>query len=42
MDDADEVFPTNYGGCKWKYFSREDLGLPKLAPTVQVQQTTAG
>jgi ABC-type branched-subunit amino acid transport system substrate-binding protein len=41
MDDAGEVFLTKYEGGKWKYFSREDLGLPKLAPTVQVQQTKA-
>ncbi len=41
MDDAGEVFLTKYEGGKWKYFSREDLGLPKLAPTVQVQQATA-
>ena len=41
LDDAGEVFLTKYEGGKWKYFSREDLGLPKLAPTVQVQQATA-
>jgi len=41
MDDAGEVFLTKYEGGKWKYYSREDLGLPKLPPTVQVQQTRA-
>jgi hypothetical protein len=38
LDDAGEVFLTKYEGGKWKYYSREDLGLPKPAQTVQVQQ----
>ncbi len=38
LDDAGEVFLTKYEGGKWKYYSREDLGLPKAAPTIQVQQ----
>jgi branched-chain amino acid transport system substrate-binding protein len=41
MDDAGEVFLTKYEGGQWKYFSREDLGLPKLAPTVRVRQAQA-
>ena len=41
LDDAGEVFLTKYEGGKWKYFSREDLGLPKAAQTVQVQQVQA-
>ena len=41
LDDAGEVFLTKYEGGKWKYYSREDLGLPKAAQTVQVQQAQA-
>ncbi len=38
LDDAGEVFLRKYEGGKWKCYSREELGLPKLAQTVQVQQ----
>ena len=38
LDDAGEVFLRKYEGGKWKCYSREQLGLPKLAQTVQVQQ----
>jgi ABC-type branched-subunit amino acid transport system substrate-binding protein len=29
MDDAGEVFLTRYEGGQWKFFSREDLGIPR-------------
>jgi ABC-type branched-subunit amino acid transport system substrate-binding protein len=29
MDDAGEVFLTRYENGAWKYFSREDLGIPR-------------
>lgn len=41
LDDAGEVFLTKYEGGKWKYYSREELGLPQPAQTVQVQQAQA-
>ena len=41
LDDAGEVFLRKYEGGKWKCYSREQLGLPKLAQTVQVQQPLA-
>jgi hypothetical protein len=41
LDDAGEVFLAKYEGGKWNYFSREELGLPKPAQTVQVQQARA-
>ncbi|MBM4094176.1 MAG: amino acid ABC transporter substrate-binding protein, partial [Planctomycetes bacterium] len=38
LDDMGEVFLAKYEGGKWNYYSREDLGLPPTAQTVQVQQ----
>jgi ABC-type branched-subunit amino acid transport system substrate-binding protein len=38
LDDAGEVFLTKYEGGKWKYYSRANLGLPELAPTVPVRK----
>lgn len=38
LDDAGEVFLRKYEGGRWKCYSREELGLPKLAQTLQVQQ----
>lgn len=29
MDDAGEVFLTRYEGGRWKFFSRDDLGIPR-------------
>jgi branched-chain amino acid transport system substrate-binding protein len=29
LDDAGEVFLTRYENGKWKYYSREDLGIPR-------------
>ncbi len=38
LDDAGEVFLAKYEGGKWNYLSREELGLPHVAPSVQTQQ----
>jgi len=38
LDDGGEVFLRKYEAGKWQCYSREELGLPKLPQTVQVQQ----
>ena len=38
LDDAGEVYLAKYEDGQWAYYSREELGLPRKAPTIQTQQ----
>ena len=41
MDDAGDVFLAKYENGSWHYLSREDLGLPKKAVTIQTREVLA-
>ena len=41
LDDAGEVFLAKYEGGRWRYHSRQDLGLPESPKTVQAQTAQA-
>jgi ABC-type branched-subunit amino acid transport system substrate-binding protein len=41
LDDAGDVFLAKYESGSWHYYSRNDLGLPKRAATIQTQQVLA-
>ena len=43
LDDAGEVFLTRYENGEWKYYSREDLGVPRgtIAPEPRVERDVA-